>query len=66
MAKAQQLPDDIRDWLRDRVTREGIPATGRALHMADATIARAAGGLLVQAGTVALLEAAYRDSREAA
>jgi hypothetical protein len=34
--------------------------------MADATIARAIGGLPVQAGTIALLNAAYEADREAA
>ena len=66
MAKATELPEAIRDWLRARVGRDGMPTVGRELRMADATIARAIGGLPVQAGTIALLNAAYEADREAA
>jgi hypothetical protein len=66
MAQPRQLPDPIREWLRALVERDGIPAAGRALGLADATIARAAGGLVVQSGTIALIEAAYRTASEAA
>jgi hypothetical protein len=66
MAKATTLPEEIRNWLRARVERDGVTATCRAMNMAEATIARAAGGLPIQAGTVALLETAFRARDEAA
>lgn len=65
MARRRTLAEHVRDWLRLRVERDGTPATARALGLADATVARAVGGLPVQAGTVVLLETAY-ERREAA
>lgn len=58
MARARPVPEQIRDWLRERIARDGVSATARALDMAEATVARAAGGLDVQAGTNAVLERA--------
>lgn len=66
MARARPVPEQIRDWLHDRVSRDGVSATARALDMAEATVARAVGGMDVQAGTNAVLERAHeRDVRRA-
>ena len=66
MARTKHLPPRVREWLRARVETEGLRNTAKALDLADATIARAAGDLAIQAGTAAILEAAYRASEEAA
>jgi hypothetical protein len=66
MARPRILPDPVRDWLRERIERDGTVTTARSLDLADATVARAAGGLVVQAGTEAIIIAAFRAEREAA
>ncbi|HVU05222.1 MAG TPA: hypothetical protein VHE30_25915 [Polyangiaceae bacterium] len=66
MALRKQVSDEVRAWLREKIAADGVNATARSLQVADATLARAAGGLDVQRGTVAQLEAAYQAQKAAA
>jgi hypothetical protein len=66
MARPRQIPTPARNWLRARVDADGVHPVARALDLADATVARAVGGLPVQEGTVALIEVAYRADGEGA
>jgi hypothetical protein len=60
MARPRQIPDAARNWLRACVDADGVHPVARRLHMSDATVARAVGGLPVQEGTVALIEVAHQ------
>lgn len=59
MAQTREVPGPARAWLRQLVDSRGVTTVAKLLNMSDATVARAAGGLPVQEGTVALVEKAF-------
>lgn len=63
----QPLPADLRARLIERVRRDGLSATARALGVRTETVARCMNELLsVQAGTAALMRAKLLEGNEAA
>ena len=50
-----KLPGDQRKRLKALIDRDGLEATRKALHISRHAMERAAGGLSIQQGTVALL-----------
>lgn len=59
MARQRTIDPQIIAWLRDSVERTSVRTVARALDMSDATVMRILAGLDVQAGTAALIGAAY-------
>ncbi len=60
MAQPRQIPSPAQTWLRALVDAEGVGPVAKRLNLSDATVARAAGGLPVQEGTVVMVEAAFQ------